>query len=134
MIVVDTTVLVPFVLRTGRFQAASIVSNKDPVLVVVDGWRMEFLSALSEYMRSKRASIEDALSRLAAAEFLVRFSHEKFDDATVMTSAAAMNLSACQTLHVLTSQRLGAKLITDRPEILAASPDVAVSLETFGAD
>jgi predicted nucleic acid-binding protein len=133
MIVVDTTVLAPFLLRSSSFSSAVKVSSKDPLWVVPPEWRLEFLNELSIHVQAGRGSVEDAYARLEAAEFLVRISHERFDDLTILVSAAQMKTGALEAIHVLTARRLGAKLVTNRANILAACPDVAVSLETFGA-
>jgi hypothetical protein len=61
MIVVDVTVLAPFLLHTSAFPLAVRVSNKkDPLWIVPREWRMELLGELVMHVREGHSSIRQA--------------------------------------------------------------------------
>jgi predicted nucleic acid-binding protein len=132
VIVVDLTVLGAYLLRTTGFASAVKVVERDPLWVLPNIWRMEFLEALVGEVRTGRWSLADAHTRIAAAEFIIRFSHEVIDDLEILSYASKSQLNAAEITYVLTARKLGTKLVTAKTQILRECADVAITPDQFG--
>jgi predicted nucleic acid-binding protein len=94
---------------------------------------LELLEAIVREVQSGRWSVADAHPRMAAAEFIVRFSHEVIDDLEILSYASKSPLTAAEITYVLTARRLGTKLVTTKDHILRECPDVAIAPDQFVA-
>ena len=133
MIVVDLTVLMPFVAGTQGRVHASRVSHRDPVWIVPPPWRLAACDWALGYIRNVGGTAMDAQGLILAADMLVRESHEEIGTAEVIAAAYPADLSIHQLTYMLTARRIGAALVTADPAVLAAFPDLAVPANLFGA-
>ena len=133
MIVVDLTILMPFVAGTdGRLQA-SRVSTRDPVWIVPELWRLRACEWAVRHVRQAGGSARDAHGLILVADMLVRESHEEIGIPEILAIAYETDLSIEQAVYVQTARRIGTDLVTSDAAVLAACPDVAAPADTFGA-
>ena len=92
------------------------------------------MGALVLYVRKGLLTLEGARSVVEAAQEVL--GERVLDVATeaVMEQAIARGLSAYDAEFVALAQRFGVRLVTDDRRVLAACPDVAVSIDDFVGD
>ena len=131
MIVVDTNVVVYYLLDTPQSQLAQRILDVDPDWRVPPLWRSEFRNVAAQYMRSGMLTLEGALDAARSAEQLLFGKERAVDSARVMRLVADSNASAYDCEFVALAQALGVVLVTWDRRIRREFPDVAVSPEAF---
>ena len=131
MIVADTNLILYLLLETERTPAAEAALERDAAWCAPSLWVSECRNALVLYVRKGLLTLEGALSVVEAAQEVL--GERVLDVATeaVMEQAIARGLSAYDAEFVALAQRLGVQLVTDDRRVLAACPDVAVSIDDF---
>ena len=131
MIVVDTNVVVYYMLDTPQTQTARQLQEVDPDWRVPFLWRYEFRNAAAQHMRNGGLTLRDALDAVESAERLLSDKEYEVDSARVMRLVADSNLSAYDCEFVALAQTLGVVLVTWDRRIRREFPEIAVSPESF---
>ena len=134
MIVVDTNVVVYYVLTTPQTQAARQTRDADSDWRVPPLWRSEFRNTVGQYMRSGELTLRGALNAIALAEETLLDKEQAVDSVRVMELMANSACSAYDCEYVALALQLGVPLVTADRRILREFPDVAVSPDAFARD
>ena len=134
MIVVDTNVVVYYVLTTPQTQAARQTRDADSDWRVPPLWRSEFRNTVGQYMRSGELTLRGALNAIALAEETLLDKEQAVDSVRVMELVANSACSAYDCEYVALALQLGVPLVTADRRILREFPDVAVSPDAFARD
>jgi predicted nucleic acid-binding protein len=133
MIVVDTNVIGYLLLPNERSEQASWGLRKDSIWVAPRLWRSEFRNTLIVYVRARRFTLaktqeimDESLRLMTGREYDVDSSH-------VLRLAAASACSAYDCEFVALAEDLNVPLVTVDKQVLAAFPEVAISLDAFVA-
>ena len=131
MIVVDTNVVVYYVLTTPQTQVARQIRDADSDWHVPSFWLSEFRDAMSEYIRSGELTLRGALDAMDFAKRKLADKEHKVDSVRVMELVANSACSAYDCEYVALALQLGVPLVTADRRILREFPDVAVSPDAF---
>ena len=129
MIVVDTNV-VAYLLLPGPFTdraEALLLDRPDWAAPLL--WRSEWRNVLCGYIRRGDLNLEQAIALQHQAEDLVIRHSIDVPSNAVLQLAASSGCSAYDCEFVAAADQLGVPLITADRAILAAFPDLAVSLD-----
>ncbi len=129
MIVADTNLVTYGVIEGDRTEAAGRVRQRDGDWVAPPLWASEFLNVLVTHVRSGKLTVEQARAVWATGRALVR--EVETDRPHALELATTRGLSGYDAEFVALAERLGIRLVTDDRRVLAACPDVAVSLDAF---
>ena len=129
MIVADTNLVVYLALPEACAAVARAVRVRDENWVAPPLWASEFRNVLATYVRVGQLSVEQAREVWPAARALVR--EVEADPLAVLDHATARGLSGYDAEFVALAEALGVRLVTDDRRVLAACPDLAVSLDAF---
>ena len=133
MIVVDTNVIA-YLLIPGDFtENARATLRKDPEWVAPLLWRSEFRNVLALYLHKNLLPLSQALQIMGEAESLMHDREYETPSAQVLSLSAASRCAAYDCEFVALAQELGVPLVTSDNGVLAAFPNVAISLSEFGA-
>ena len=133
MIVVDTNVISYFYLAGERSEQAQQAMQKDPEWAVPRLWRSEFRNVLVLQVRSRHLTLEEAQDLIE--ESIRLMSQREFDvrSAHVLRLATESGCTAYDCEFVALAQDLNVRLVTVDTQLLAAFPDVAISLDEYVA-
>ncbi|MFT3743276.1 MAG: type II toxin-antitoxin system VapC family toxin [Pyrinomonadaceae bacterium] len=131
MIVSDTNILAYLILESDRTDDAVALRRKDPEWAVPPIWRSEFCNLLATAMRNSSMDIEDAVLAFNVATRLVGNSEINIAARRVLELAESSGCTAYDCEFVSLAERLGVPLITTDKKVIAAFPDIAVSMEKF---
>ncbi len=134
MIVVDTNVIAYLLIPGQHTAAARATLARDPEWAAPLLWRSELRNVLTIYVRSGELTLRQATSLQDAAEALLFGREHHVASAQVLALAKSSGRSAYDCEFVATARYLNAKLVTSDRPLLAAFPDDAVALTTFGSD
>ena len=132
MIVVDTNLIVNFVVESERTQQAERVFARDPQWCAPLLWRSELRNVLVLYVRHGLLSLEDTLGLMQRAETLMQAREYPVSSAPVLNLAARSRCTAYDCEFVALAQNLGVPLVTSDSQVLSAFPSEAVSVSAFG--
>lgn len=133
MIVVDTNV-VAYLLVPGPHTAwAQATFRRDPMWAAPTLWRSEMRSVLTQYVRQRNLQLSKALEMQVLAETLFAGREYPVDSAGILETATASGCSAYDSEFAMLARSLSVSLVTADKHLLSAFPEVAVSLQTFGA-
>lgn len=131
MIVVDTNVLLYFILP-GEWTAASRRAWKDdPEWAAPPLWRSELRDVLAGYMRRGHLTLALALEGLAAATELIGGREFEPDTARVLDLVDGSRSSAYNCEFVAVAEKLESRLLTTDRGILRDFPEIALPLSTL---
>ena len=131
MIVVDTNVVVNFIME-GRFTSDAVRAyQRDANWVAPLLWRSEFRNALALHMRYRQLRLEAAVETGIRAELTIR---ESFHVSTARVLELAMNSgrTAYDCEFVALAEVLGVPLVTADRALAKSFPETCVALEDFG--
>ena len=131
MIVVDTNVIVYFLLIENKTPQARKVYQRDPHWAVPTLWRSEFHNVLSLYLRKDKLTFDQALQLAQEAEEILRGKEHRVDSNHVLQFVAQSKCSAYDCEYVALAQQFNVKLVTADKLILSEFPRDAISLENF---
>lgn len=133
MIVVDTNVTAYLWLPGDLTLAAEETLRSDSEWAVPVLWRSEFRSVLAGAVRSRRLTLDRAITIAEAAEQQLQGHEFAVDSSEVL---ALSNRSGCSTYDcefVALAKALGVPLVTNDHEVLRAFAEIAVALADFGS-
>lgn len=128
MIVVDTHVLVYFLLPTKQSAMAEALMRRDGDWAAPSLWRSEFRNVLAAYMRQRLLNFEQARALQAEAESIMNGREYDIDSARVLELVRDSECSAYDCEFIALAERLGVPLCTEDKHLLRAFPDRAVAL------
>ena len=137
MIVVDTNVLIYYMIDGERTDLARKVKEHDPEWIAPPLWKHEFINVLAVIHTQKqkqgkdfsqyRLIWENALELFSESEISVDMSH-------ALDLAVNNKVSAYDAQFVALAKELDLNLVTADREILKKFPETAVSMEDFTKD
>jgi predicted nucleic acid-binding protein len=131
VIVADTN-LVAYAFVDGEFSAqARAVFAKDPEWHAPLLWRAEMLSVLVQACKSEMLTSAQAASVLEMAMSHMANREHISDEAVVLQTAVARNISAYDAQFIALALELQVPLVTSDKRLLASCRDVAVSPASF---
>ena len=133
MIVVDTNQVAYLLLGGSGVKAARAAFLRDPEWAAPLLWRSEFRSVLTQYVRRRELSLEDAVTAQKKAEQLLAGREHLVKSEGVLRLAERSRCSAYDCEFVALAQQLRVPLVTSDRQILAAFPGVAVAAAAFAA-
>jgi predicted nucleic acid-binding protein len=129
VIVADTNLVAYGAIEGDRTEAAARVRRRDADWVAPPLWASEFLNVLVTQVRAGKLTVAQARAVWPAARALVR--EVESDPLAALDLAAVRGLSGYDAEFVALAARLGVRVVTDDRRVLAACPDLAVSLDAF---
>lgn len=131
MIVADTN-LIAYSLIPSEFNAAAdAVLRKDPIWAAPPLWRSEMRNVLALRLRQKLMNIEEAVEAMDKARQFIGGREHDVDSSRVLFLAQASNFTAYDCEFVSLAEKLNVPLVTSDKKLLAAFPDIAVSIKEF---
>ncbi|MEQ1604368.1 MAG: type II toxin-antitoxin system VapC family toxin [Pyrinomonadaceae bacterium] len=129
MIVVDTNVLVYLLIDSDLTTHAAKVRQKDRHWVAPMLWRSEFRNVSLGYFRRNAISMANLISLFELAESKVE--SRQVDATRVIELAVDSGCTAYDCEYVYLAEILAVPLVTSDKEVLAAFPNLAVSMNEF---
>jgi predicted nucleic acid-binding protein len=131
VIVVDTNILLYF-LVPGDFTAqAEKVFRRDPDWAAPFLWYSEFRNALALYLHRKMLTLDEAVTTMERADQFLRSRTFEVNSDTVLKLAAASRCSAYDCEFVALAEDLRVPLVTADAKLASRFKRVAVSLASF---
>ena len=131
MIVVDTNVIIYLLLESALTERAVEVRRRDKHWVAPMLWRSEFRNVSLGYFRRDRISLSDLITLSELAESKVE--SRQVDGPRIIELAADSGCTAYDCEFISLAERLNVPLVTSDKKLLAAFPDVAISMDSFAA-
>jgi len=131
VIVVDTNLIVNFVVESERTQQAERVFARDPQWCAPLLWRSELRNVLALYFHHGLLSLEDILDLMQQAETLMQDREYPVASAPVLNLAARSGCTAYDCEFVALAQHLAMPLVTFDRQVLSALSSAAISADTF---
>jgi predicted nucleic acid-binding protein len=131
MIVVDTNVLAYFVIRGSQTTKAENVRRRDHHWHVPSLFRHEWLNVVTRHVDQKLLTRDEALRRYRSGLALVKIDDAPPDVLRILNLHMSSGCTSYDCQFVAAAEHHGVKLVTEDQKILAAYPNVAVSLEQF---
>lgn len=131
MIVVDTNVIIYLLLNSDWTDLAVEVRRTDRQWEAPMLWRSEFRNVLMGYIRRGSLTLSDAITLSETADS--KIGSRQVDGARVIELAASSGCTTYDCEFVSLAERLGVPLVTSDKKLLAAFPDIAVSMKAFAA-
>lgn len=129
MIVVDTNVIV-YLMINGEFTELAIaVRKKDPAWIAPVLWESELRNVLMLYTRREGLEIRKAEAVMEEAKLSVQ--SYRIDSQSILRSAFHSGCAAYDCEFVETAREMNIPLVTEDKKVLAAFPDIAVSMSDF---
>lgn len=131
MIVVDSNILVYWLLPSEHTALMERVWAKDSNWIVPTLWHSEFRNVLAVFMRQDRLSLAEAYETMAEAELL--FAHKTYDVSSraVLALIHESTCSAYDCEFVALAQNLGLTLVTADKRMIQDFPHTAVHPQQF---
>jgi predicted nucleic acid-binding protein len=134
VIVADTN-LIAYLLVDGPFTAhAEAILEAEPDRAAPALWRSELANVLSLYVRTGVISLDGALRHFQRAAELLGPNELPVDHRDVLRLAEGSRSSAYDCEFVLAARTRGVPLVTADRRLLAAFPEVAVSITDFASN
>ncbi len=130
MIVVDANIITYLVIQSDKTPFAERVIEKDSDWRAPLLWRSEILNVLAFYMRNAALSASAAQATFERARSTVK-GEIVVEAAEVLELVSLSRCSSYDCEYVATAQSLRVPLVTADKKLLAAFPDIAVSMEAF---
>lgn len=135
MIVVDTNVIASLLLPTSAHtEAAMTLLENDRDWAAPLLWRSEFCNILATGVRNEWMSHQQATEVLAQAEEVMAGGEFQVPISEVLRTAVASRCTAYDSEFVVLANDLQVKLVTLDRAVLAAFPDLAVSLDEYAGE
>lgn len=131
MIVVDTNILVGFLIPGEGTSAAARVFAKDPEWIAPLLLRSEFRNVLATLVRRRVIDSDSALLIMEEAERILDGNEFPVNSAEVLALSESSACSVYDCEYVALAQMLRIPLVTLDREVLAAFPKLAVDPEKF---
>ena len=128
MIVVDTNIVVYFLIEGDRTAQARQLWQTDPGWFLPALWRHEFLNVLVNYALQSRAPVADMTAIWRYANHIFAATTGEVDMESALALAVEHKISAYDAQFVTLAQQLGTVLVTEDKVLLKRFPDTAVSM------
>lgn len=129
MIVVDTNIIAYLFLPGEYTPLAERLLQQDTDWAAPLLWRSELRNLLALYMRRQQLPFEQALAIQNEAESLFAESEYEPDSLQVLRLVQSSECSAYDCEFVALAKYLGVRLVTQDKKVLAAFPEIALSLQ-----
>ena len=133
MIVVDTNVLAYFIIPGDETELAEAVWAKDSTWAAPSLWRSELRNLLTLYVKNEKFDLLAANEFISDATILLEGNELGVDSRSVLELASRSGCTAYDCEFVSVAEQLGVPLVTSDKKLLAAFPDIAVSMGAFVA-
>lgn len=133
MIVVDTNVLAYFIIPGDETELAEAVWAKDSTWAAPSLWRSEMRNLLTLYVKNEKFDLLAANEFISDATILLEGNELGVDSRSVLELASRSGCTAYDCEFVSVAEQLGVPLVTSDKKLLAAFPDIAVSMGAFVA-
>lgn len=133
MIVVDTNVVVYLLVPGPHTAWAQATLRRDSLWAAPTLWRSELRNVLMQYVRLRQLPLTKALEMQVLAESLFAGREYPVDSAQVLEAATVSGCSTYDSEFAVLARALGVSLVSADKQLLSAFPEVAISLQTFGA-
>jgi len=131
MIVVDTNIIVYFLIRGKRTEAAHEVWKKDPQWVVPALWRSEFMNVLVMYVEHGGLSKSSCMKLFHDAVDLFLHQEAAAPLLDVLSTALSAHITAYDSYYISLARFLDLPLITQDSELLKKFPSVAFTMKNY---
>ena len=131
MIVVDTNIIVYYLIRGKRTKAAHDLWNKDPQWVVPPLWRAEFMNVLAVYTARGGLTEAECLNLLDNAMAVFVSQEAAVPARLVMETALSSQITAYDSFYVSLARSMNIPLITEDRELLQKFPSLAFTIKEF---
>ncbi|HEX5012370.1 MAG TPA: type II toxin-antitoxin system VapC family toxin [Planctomycetota bacterium] len=133
MIVVDTNLIVAFLLETSDRALAEDVFARDRAWTAPSIWRREFRNVLAMALRRSGLPLKAAQLHCARAADLLAGRESSIEDGAVLRLAVQSGCTASDCEFVVLAELLGVPLVTFDREVLAAFPATAIHPRQFAS-
>ena len=133
MIVVDTNVIAYFIIPGDETELAEAVWAKDSTWAAPSLWRSEMRNLLTLYVKNEKFDLLAANEFMSDATILLEGNELGVDSRSVLELASRSGCTAYDCEFVSVAEQLGVPLVTSDKKLLAAFPDIAVSMKLFAA-
>ena len=133
MIVVDTNVIAYFIIPGDETELAEAVWAKDSTWAAPSLWRSEMRNLLTLYVKNEKFDLLAANEFISDATILLEGNELGVDSRSVLELASRSGCTAYDCEFVSVAEQLGVPLVTSDKKLLAAFPDIAVSMGAFVA-
>jgi predicted nucleic acid-binding protein len=131
VIVVDTNIIAYLYLPCAYTPLAERLLAHDADWVAPLLWRSEMRNVLALYLRRQQLSFDQALTIQGEAESLLAEGEYEPDSLQVLRLVQTSDCSAYDCEFVALARHLGVRLVTQDKKVLAAFPEIAVSLSNL---
>ena len=131
MIIVDTNVIAYLIVPGETTETAEAVRERDPLWAAPWLWRSEMRNLLTLYVRRGILTLTEVQDHMASAEELLSGREYGVSSDEVLGLAAASGCTAYDCEFVCLAEWMGVPLVTSDKKVLAAFPDLAISLQSF---
>ncbi len=131
MIVVDTNVIAYLVIEGKQTAMALSVFRIDAEWAAPQLWRSEMRNLLSLYLRNRQMTIDEAVLAMNRSEAVIAGREYDVNSSRVLELAGQSGCTAYDCEFAYLAEKLTVPLVTADKKLLAAFPDIAVSMEAF---
>lgn len=131
MIVVDTNVIAYFVIPGDLTEVAESVRSKDPQWAAPKLWRSEMRNLLALYLRTGKFELAAAKEYMADSITMLSGNEFNIDSERVIELADESGCTAYDCEFISLAEKLNVPLVTSDKKLLAAFPEIALSMEVF---
>jgi len=131
VIVVDTNIIAYLYLPCAYTPLAEHLLAHDADWVAPLLWRSELRNVLALYLRRQQLSFDQVLTIQGEAESLLAEGEYEPDSLQVLRLVQRSDCSAYDCEFVALARHLGVRLVTQDKKVLAAFPEIAVSLSNL---
>jgi len=133
MIVVDTNLIVAFVMGGSQRALAEAVFDRDRAWIAPPIWRNEFRNVLATAVRRSGLSLTAATLYCARAADALGGREHAVEDGAVLGLAVQSGCTAYDCEFVALAEELACPLVTFDRQVLAAFPATAIHPEQFAS-
>lgn len=131
MIVVDTNVIAYLLIKGDQTETAEQVRKADSEWAAPILWRSEMRNLLMLYIRQMITSLDDAKTIMDKAEDILSGREYELGSSRILELAATTGCTAYDCEFACLAEKMNVPLVTSDKKLLAAFPDLAVSMEVF---
>ena len=133
MIVVNTNIIAYFVINGTQTASAQKVFDADPDWSAPQLWKSEMRNVLSLHIRQKLMTLDEVFIVMDKAEEVISGREYEVGSHRVIELANASGCTAYDCEFASLAELLNVPLVTFDKKLLAAFPDIAVSIDAFTA-
>ena len=134
MIVADTNLIVQLTLKLAQTEQAQSVYSRDPVWIMPELWRHEYLNVLANYLRFDNKPREVLINAWQGAAKLFENSVQPVDMEFALELAGDLNITAYDAQYLSLAKTSRVKLVTEDRKLRNAAPGLTSSMKEFLTD